>query len=573
MRLRTAIGFAALILTTAACSSAGGSSSDVSEALNPDTEPVTVTTTVDPSRSVSARIGPAGGALTATGADGSRYVLEVPAGALVEEIEVTMTPIESMEGLPLSEGLAAGVQLEPDGLAFYDFVTLTIEPAEEISVDQQIPIGSSGLDGAVFIPLIDPESTTVRLKLLHFSSGGVAKGYLADLAPVRQRLGGSADARLQSLIAAELARARQTQLLTGEDTLDMGVIESLMKQWKEQVLKPRLAAAGESCAAGRLAIETVLGYERQHQLLGVGDSMMGELDDLLPKVARVCVREEYELCRDEHIVHRMIPVLLNLKRQSELIGGAGMDQVIAEAEDLARRCLHFELEFKSTARMESGRTFNESEMESTIEITYDPTTLPPTVTGSSALVNLSYEVSDPEGGGCTTTGNRGGGTFEVSNLYWEVATSGSDDQLGHVEDIQLTYAPGVSTETVTATCPGTGTTTTPPNSMWSNTYMGIHQSEVGSSGGQEASNEAPPPDIPELTIEQLQALMLSGGQPGALPGGLGEAAEGPGATFTTKGWKVKGGELFAEKEWDLSLATGDVSLTEEGSFKLYHRPQ
>jgi hypothetical protein len=290
-------------------------------------------------------------------------------------------------------------------------------------------------------------------------------------------------------------------------------------------------------------------------------------------VARVCVREEYELCRDEHIVHRMIPVLLNLKRQAELIGGAGMDQVIAEAEDLARRCLHFELEFKSTARMESGRTFNESEMESTIEITYDPTTLPPTVTGSSALVNLSYEVSDPEGGGCGTTGNRGGGTFEVSNLYWEVTTSGSDDQLGQVTDILLTYSPGISTETITATCPGTGTTTTPPNSMWSNTYMGVHQDEVGGSDGQAASDGEPPPAIPELTIDQLNALMQSGGQPGALPPGLEEATQGPGATYTTKGWKVKGGELFAEKEWDLAVGSGAASLTEEGSFKLYHRPQ
>jgi hypothetical protein len=149
------------------------------------------------------------------------------------------------------------------------------------------------------------------------------------------------------------APARQEQLLTWKDALDTALIESLMKQWKAQVLMPRLAAAGESCAAGQVAIETLLGYERQQQLLGLGDSMEAELDELLPKVARVCVREEYELCRDEHIVHRMIPLLLNMKRQSELSAGAGMDQVLAEAEDLTRKCLTFEVEFESTARMES----------------------------------------------------------------------------------------------------------------------------------------------------------------------------------------------------------------------------
>jgi len=572
MKLRLVLAFAALLVLTAACSSGGGTDNssldDLSEALDPNTEPVTVTMTVDHGKAASARIGPDGGTLKTTGADGSEYSLEIPAGALVEEIEITMTPIESMDGLPLDDGLAAGVQLEPEGMTFYDFVTLTIEPGEAIPLDQQIPIGTSGMEGAVYIPLIDSASTTVRLKLLHFSSGGVAKGYLADLAPVRQRLGGNADARIQSLIAAEFARARQVELLTGKDAVDMDLIESLMKQWKDQVLTPRLAAAGESCAAGQVAIETLLGYERQVQLLGVGDSMIGELDDLLPKVGRVCVREEYELCRDEHIVHRMIPVLLNMKRQSELMGGAGMDQVIAEAEDLTRKCLHFELEFESTARMESEGTYNESEMESKVEITYEVGSMPPALTGESALVNLNYEVSNPDGGPCKTTGNRGGGTFEVSDLYWKVVTSGSDDQLGHVEDILLTYAPGMSTETITASCSGM-TFTTPPAAIWSNTYMGVHQSEVGGSGGQETTGGDQPPPIPKLTIPQLQSLMQSG----APPTGLGVEDAGSGATYTTKSWKMKGGELFAEKEWDLAVGSGGASMTEEGSFKLYHRPQ
>jgi hypothetical protein len=155
----------------------------------------------------------------------------------------------------------------------------------------------------------------------------------------------------------------------------------------------------------------------------------------------------------------------------------------------------------------------------------------------------------------------------VSNLYWEVATPGSDDQLGRVTDILLTYAPGISTETITATCTGM-TFTTPPAPIWSNTYMGVHQSELGGSGGQEAAGDQPPP-IPKLTIPHLQGLMQSG----APPSGLGMEDAGPGATYTTKVWQVKGGELFAEKEWDLSVGAGDGLMTEEGSFKLYHRPE
>jgi hypothetical protein len=539
MRFRLFLPLAGVLLGALACL-AGSGAGDFSEALDPDTQPVTVTTTVDQSSAVSARIGPEGGTLTASGADGSQFTLEIPADALLEEIEVTMIPIKSMEGLPLEGGLAAGVQLEPEGMTFYDFVTLTVEPAKDIPVDQQIPIGSSGVDGAVYIPLIDPESTTVRLRLLHFSSGGVAKGFLADLAPVRQRLGGSAEARLESLMNAEYARARQTQLLTSEDTLDMGLLESLMKQWKEQVLKPRQAAAGESCAAARLAIVTVNSYARFLQMLGLPDDSESLMADLVPIMSRVCLKEEYELCRDEHIVHRMLPMINGVVKLQSKWGlfTDEMDQILAEAEDLARKCLTFELEFESTARVESEGTYNESEMESKIEFSYDPGSVPDTFTGSSALVNQNYDVSDPTGGACTTTGNRGGGTFEVSNLRFKIAET--DDKVGRVVDLWLIYAPGISTETITATCPGTGTLTTPPTSIWSNTYMGIHQSELG--------------DKSE-------------------PGGSGGQDVGPGATYTTNGWEVEGGELFAEKEWDLALGSGAVSLTEKGSFKLYHRPQ
>ena len=561
MRLRLILVLVGMLLAAVACLGGSGSE-DVSEALDPETQPVTVTTTVDQGRAVSAMIGPAGGSLTATGADGSRYVLEVPADALVVETEITMTPIESMEGLPLEDGLAAGVQLEPEGATFYDFVTLTIEPGEAIPVEQQLPIGSSGETGAVYIPFIDLDPDTIRLRLMHFSSAGVSKGYLADIEPVRQRLGGDAEARIRSLAAQELARARQA----GEDP-DPATMAALDKQYREQVLKPRVAAAGESCAAGQLATKTILEYGRQSDLMGLGYNWEQDLSEIGPKVARVCIREEYELCRDEHIVHRMIPVILGLQRQSELMGGgAEMDQVIAEAEDLARKCLHFELEFESTARMESGDVYNESEVESKVEITYEPG-FPPTITGSSALENLDYELSDP-GGACTTTGNRGGGTFEVSNLYWEVETSGPDDQLGHVKDVWLTYAPGITTETITASCSGM-TFTTPPAAIWSNTYMGVHQSELGGSGGQEAAGGDQPPPIPKLTIPQLESLMQSG----APPSGLGTEEAGPGATYTTKVWQVKGGELFAEKEWDLSIGAGEGLMTEEGSFKLYHRPE
>ena len=42
-----------------------------------------------------------------------------------------------------------------------------------------------------------------------------------------------------------------------------------------------------------------------------------------------------------------------------------------------------------------------------------------------------------------------------------------------------------------------------------------------------------------------------------------------GFSFLATGWDASGGELFAELEWDRNVGGNQ----EEGSFKLYHRPQ
>ena len=172
-----------------------------------------------------------------------------------------------------------------------------------------------------------------------------------------------------------MAHARQTGEGNPNANADlMAALDYLLTQFREHVLKPRIAAAGESCAAGRLAIETVLSYGRQRQLLGMEEDSLQETVDLMPTVARVCLKEEYELCRDEHIVHRMIPAILSVERQRQLLGVTSpeMDQVMAEAEDLAVKCLRFELEFKSLTEMTGEGARITSEVESKVTFHMNP---------------------------------------------------------------------------------------------------------------------------------------------------------------------------------------------------------
>jgi hypothetical protein len=67
--------------------------------------------------SASEIIGPEGGTITVTSPDGVTYSLNVPAGAVEGSIVITLTPIQSIEGLPQNGSLLGAVKIEPEGFA------------------------------------------------------------------------------------------------------------------------------------------------------------------------------------------------------------------------------------------------------------------------------------------------------------------------------------------------------------------------------------------------------------------------------------------------------------------------
>ncbi|TLM99885.1 hypothetical protein FDZ74_17365, partial [bacterium] len=335
-------------------------------------------------------------------------------------------------------------------------------------MDQQIFFGyeADGNNLSLATPVV--ESKEIKLRLLHFSGYGVTKGLLADLEPVRARIGGSAEARLQSVIAEQLSRERQRQLLGAAESSESVVdFENYFKQYEEQVIKPRVAAAGESCAAGRLALQTVLGFERQKALLGMEDAgSLAEYGDLMATVSSVCVKEEYELCRDEHVIHRMIPVWLGLERQAQLLGmaeaGGAISAALLEARDLTAKCLSFELVFESQAVFDGGNGGGyDSTVESKIKIRFNPEEI--SIKGQSALVNKAFTFKVPR---CTVTSNRGGGTFDVASLAYLDDARNESNPLGPVRDFTLTYFPGVTSESFTVACKDTPPYASPPNGLW-----------------------------------------------------------------------------------------------------------
>jgi hypothetical protein len=147
-----------------------------------------ITATPDAARAQSATVTPDGGQVAATGADGTRFTLTVPAAALPAATPVTVTPLTAIANLPLGGPLLGAVRLEPAGLTFARPVTLTFTlPA---------PVDPAGLLGFLYqdagasleILTATVDGATVTLAFTHFTDAGLATATPTDFAAVIEPL-------------------------------------------------------------------------------------------------------------------------------------------------------------------------------------------------------------------------------------------------------------------------------------------------------------------------------------------------------------------------------------------------
>ncbi len=146
----------------------------------------TIETSPDQARAESGTVGSAGGELTATGADGTRYTLEVPSGALAVDQQITVTPVKRFSGLPFS-GKALGAELAPDGLQFHIPATLTITSSERLP-DGIVGFGYANSSSVLELQAPSGSGRSRVLRIEHFSTGAVAGSNPADFANAVQPL-------------------------------------------------------------------------------------------------------------------------------------------------------------------------------------------------------------------------------------------------------------------------------------------------------------------------------------------------------------------------------------------------
>ncbi len=505
--------------TTAPTAEQSGDLGELSWVFEPG-EPVDVTVVLEADNTVEALIPVEGGSITATGADGSVYTLDIPSDALLNETTIGLTPVTSISGMPFGGDQTYAVQLSPDGLFLQNFAILTITPAEDLAVEQQIFFDylEDGKDVILAMPVVD--SSEIKINVLHFSGYGATNGTDAG------NLGGDAGRRLSSAIGESLGLERERQLQgasQGDDPAQIREYQEAFREYEEQVVNPRVAAAGESCEAGRLAIETVLGHGRQSQLLGytTGDEP-NQYPGLYDTVARVCIIEKFEQCVENHAWIDMWVFYDGIVAQSSLYSAG----TLAEARDLTIKCVTFKLVFESTATADyQGLANYESSVEAEVILRYNPGT--GFIGGNGEYINTS--VTGSSNVGCNIAMTPGGGTIVVLTLLPVIELGPLVDGNypdARIADIELYYAFGTSGEQQTINCPsppGTPSLISGPAATWSLSYYDAH-------------------------IEELE------------PG------------WALKDWEMEYGHLYATKEWDKVGTVTGIATTEEGSFELYHEP-
>jgi hypothetical protein len=108
--------------------------------------PLMVQATFAEDQVVTQSIGPEGGSLSLTDQNGVIYDLQVPAGAVLEAMDFTLTPVSDIQGWPLDGTNLGSVRIGPENLDLYADLTLTITLPDGFPQDGTLPVGY-GFDG------------------------------------------------------------------------------------------------------------------------------------------------------------------------------------------------------------------------------------------------------------------------------------------------------------------------------------------------------------------------------------------------------------------------------------------
>ena len=272
----------ATLLGTFALTGCGSDTGGDVELRGPAVSPI-----LDTERESSVSIGPEGGTVMATAADGTEFVLSIPVDALIEETEIALTPIIGIDDLPMSGGFIAGAQFEPSGLELFRTATLRVTQPAAPSLGTDEVLAGFVYDGSgenLGLALTEATGSSFTVPVNHFSGGG----------------GGAANPKqLEAASTPGSANAFTARLLDAILAKDAEDAESILREWYQTLVKPRLQAAVSNDAALERALNE---YRRWLNAEGAVplpidvSALLSEGQDLAADAFREAIVRANDLC-------------------------------------------------------------------------------------------------------------------------------------------------------------------------------------------------------------------------------------------------------------------------------------
>jgi hypothetical protein len=295
-----------------------------------------------------------GGTIQATAADGTTFSLEVPAGALLEDTLITMTPLAGVQGV--GDAAAHAVRLEPDGLTFLEFARLTIAPTTPVPVDAQVMFQATGKGDGVTAAAVDVESDDVVLLVDHFSIAGVGSAQGRAVWLIDRAI--AAEQRISHEIGKVLQEQRRQQLAGKDEPMPLDELKTLFGQVDAEVLRPLREASVLTCSGAVAYVQALLRIERQRQLIGLGDddtysAAITEATRVIEASYKMCEREAIQQCSVKPEPEILVRFWISWDRQRDFLGleplNPDIDALPERATNICRGAYQFHFSGSGTA--------------------------------------------------------------------------------------------------------------------------------------------------------------------------------------------------------------------------------
>ncbi|MBN2385375.1 MAG: hypothetical protein JXB85_00015 [Anaerolineales bacterium] len=357
-------------LQTITSSGPAGASSLQITTLNHVPNPLAVQAVFAETGAANAVIGPAGGTLEAVDDRGVTYLLVIPPGAIDTELDITMTPVSTIDGWPLDGNLLGAVRLEPEGWLLNELAYLTIRVPAAITpalttvgfafngsgeefhltpayggLSPLVSMGTGGARQASPVRQQDAGLSSLPVMELRPSGIGETSAQAAAALAVEHAPTSSSDAADQKAAVTDAEAGELTPLLSNTELLEIATT-NLMTQILNNI---------QDCYGFKRAVGAFQAWERKAASLGENSAFRESLLEQLAEKAVETIEKAGEECRAAApgMVPASIPCAEKLTRdiqsasnpfytelQRSIIQNTDLKDRLTAAADSSEQCPH-----------------------------------------------------------------------------------------------------------------------------------------------------------------------------------------------------------------------------------------